>query len=182
MYIDTVRDMVYKEEGDLLLSWYKLIARTESEGYPNPVDPAVVDQIKSFFRDKGIPEWLLSKKHICYSSCLNIIEKHDVVLDIAEKIHNTPGNILGGTSYVGNNNDLHVDVRREGSEDLTFWFRNVSVVVAFRGGRYLGSYSALSGGSDILRYAHDLFGSNESFLSCLDEFVGVPGYFSPRSS
>lgn len=195
--VETIRDLIYKEEKDILLHMYRSITLARSAGAP--VDNAGIEMLQKHLTNY-MPNWLAEGPEFAqgfygyfdFESCVELGDRNPKLLRFVELIYR---NMNGGEDFVNycygrmsvaRSNipglpdpftHLYIDFY---TEVATFSFRTVDRGVA-RGNSYPSDYvfcgNKLSIREEDPMYCEPTPKELTNLIGYVNHAVGVPGYF-----
>lgn len=189
--LDTIRDLIYKEENEAILQMYRNLSWVKDLG--SPVEEEYLDMLRSYLT-QYFPLWLVDdpscfkrKPHFGWGCCNRIMDFHPQIREILRLIHHNPGiesEIYGSTYTNISCRACNVPGLFEGKSSIFIEFANshfsTSISQKNNGSSCTGprfSVDAFERYEYIFSPAYEQYLSSEEFTVCMNHIVGIKDYF-----
>lgn len=183
MSLETIRDLIYKEENEVLLHMYRGMFMALRLGAP--IDNVEFEMLQKHLTQE-IPLWLIGDpelKHFepyaTYEQGRKFLTKEPTVLRFAELIHSNCANVIDRTGYNKSSGIAYIY--------MSGWDHIICLVrVAFHyyriwfdfGGLPCGYYDSESGALIYGRNTYSIFPDENEFRLFVNDLIGMPECFS----
>lgn len=189
--IEAVRDLIYREENDLLLDTYRIARRVKNAGVQ--IDEAAFSHLSNYL-EKDIPAWLYDAVKFDYSTCKDVMGMSKINLELIRSVFSHPAQCPTGVSFHKFTGSFNLKVNapeklymyfKVRKFNFHFWQNGFDVSCISQGANQDFGHCELntmgmqfSCDSFLERKRCAYFGSEAAFFEYVNDVLNKPGYFN----